>query len=653
MTWVPHDASVVLPPETPKAGGTGKVDAAAKYLGETAEDAGQFQMSVRGAQRELIGMKSAAVQKIEAKLGERLIPGAQTLQRSVSSAKAAFEAYAAEVSRINGDADGVVSSINEALGVIRGSAGKIEEISERIRSHVSYAWHEVPPGVMPEPALGSGAKDLTAAEESAAVGTLRSMYEYEWLVAASSWHKALESVDAALVSWNQLIEDRKSAEGALVQALGRTDLGQLIALHGGSQKMPQFTIANTVAGELWGEESEDLTLAKDHPLLKNLIGTESGEHVFDSPPDPENVAANWSKLSDASKERLIDEVPWVIGNLPGLPYDVRDQANRKLLEYYVLHGDEMTAKCNAALDEVLIAISKDNGRPPVSIVALNFEGPVPKAAMGYGDLDTAKNVTWEVPGMFSDAHAALPGWDKASKNVYAEQLTVLDRAGRKEEGNAVIAFLEYDTPDLVTVLAPGSAREGAKRIAAELDGTAATRNHNTPLPNLAVIAHSYGTTTAANALTLVTHSVQSFTMLGSAGLDGGMLDQFTDLKVDSDANGVQKIYTSMASKDKTAPFGSGLSNRLQPNPECALFDPTIDGAQQFSSDGEGDFKATTGHDTLNAEGGGYFDKDTQSLWNSAAVSVGEVSKAVGQVDVTSTDPWQVFGRMMFSNMGSV
>jgi hypothetical protein len=653
MTWVPHDASVVLPPETPKAGGTGKVDAAARYLGETVEDAGQFQVSVRGAQRELIGMKSAAVQKIGAKLGERLIPGAQTLQRSASSAKAAFETYAAEVSRINGDADGVVSSINEALGVIRGSAGKIEEIAERIRSYVSYAWNEVPPGVMPDPVLGSGAKDLTAAQESAAVATLRSMYEYEWLVAASSWHAALDTVNAALRSWLQLIEDRKLAEGALVQALERTDLGQLIALHGGPEKMPQFTIAATVAGELWGEEAEDLMLAKDHPLLKGLIGSESGEHVFDVPPDPDGVAAKWSKLSDGEKARLIDEVPWVIGNLPGLPYDVRDQANRKLLEYYVLHGDEMTATCNTALDEVLIAMSKDNGRPPVSIVALNFEGPVPKVAMGYGDLDAAKNVTWEVPGMFSDASAALPGWDRASKNVYAEQLTVLDRAGRKEEGNAVIAFLEYDTPDLVTVLAPGSAREGAQRFAAELDGTVATRNHNVPLPNLAVIAHSYGTTTAANALTLVNHSVQSFTMLGSAGLDGETVEQFSDLKVDSDANGVQKIYTSMASKDMTAPFGSGLSNRLQPNPERALFDPTIDGAKQFSSDGEGDFKATTGHDTLNAEGGGYFDKDTQSLWNSAAVSVGEIFKVVGQVEVASTDIWQIVGRQFLMNMGSV
>lgn len=649
MTYVPAEASFVLPSETPKAGGTGKIDAAAAYVQEIAEDAGQFQTSVRGAQREFIGVTSKGVKKIDSKLGERLIPGAQTLQRSASSAKTAFHSYAAEVSRINGDADNVVTNIDDALGTIRTQSGLIEEIARKIRCSAEYTWNVVPPGAMPDPALDHRAKDMTAAEESAAVHTLRSLYEQQWLAAASSWNTALNTINAALRSWPTLIEERKTAETRLVQALEQTEIGQLISINGGPKQMPPFTIANTVSGELWGEDAVDLKLAKDHPLLKNLIGTASGEHVFDSPPNPDDVAANWSKLSDSDKERLINEVPWVIGNLPGLPFGVRDQANRKLLDYYVVHGDEMSATCNTALDEVLLAISKDDGEPPVSIVALNFESPVPKVAMGYGDLDVAKNVTWEVPGMLSDANAALPGWDTASKNVHAEQLRTLTATGGEGEGNAVVAFLEYDTPDLVTVLNANAAREGAKRFAAELDGTFATRGLNAALSNLAVIAHSYGTTTAANALTLVNHNVQSFTMLASAGLDGETVKRFADLHVDEDNSGVKKIYTTLADADGLAPFGSNASKRKQPNAGAAdSLDLVIEGAYSFSSDGDGDLKATDSHDTINSKGQGYLDLGTQSIWNAAATSMGEIGKVRGPLAIVETPPPGSFVRSWLS-----
>ncbi|QIM15918.1 hypothetical protein G7067_04980 [Leucobacter insecticola] len=331
----------------------------------------------------------------------------------------------------------------------------------------------------------------------------------------------------------------------------------------------------------------------------------------------------------------------MIGNLPGLPFGVRDRANRMLLEYYALHGGEMSAACSKAFAEVMQAVNADDGEPPVSVVALNLEGPVPMVAMGYGDLDAAQNLTVESAGMFSNADAALPGWDTASKNLYAEQVTLLERSGRDIEGNAVIVYLEYDTPDLVTVLMPFSARTGAERLALEIDGVFATRAANVPLPNLAALAHSYGTTTMANALTLVTHKVQSFTMLASAGLDGQKIKDFSDLKVESAPDGSPAIYTTMASKDYVARIGSSLSGRLQPNPEVALKWPTIDGAHQFSSDGAGEFSPTTGHPLLAADGGGYMDEGTQALWNSAAVTMGAADLVVGELNVTSTPVWQV------------
>lgn len=630
MTYVPPDALATMPSRNPKVGGTGKIDSAAAYVQEIAEDASRFEVLVRGAQRGFDVVTSKAVDKIDAKLGESLIPGAQTLQRSASAAKTAFNAYAAEVSRINAAADRALAKADLALGAIRTHSATIEEISRKIRWNPVYSWKEAPSAALPDPTLGSRARDLTAAQAEGMVGALRVAYEYQWFVAASLWREALGRIDSAVMTWATLFSDRVEAEKQLVRALSQTDIGQLISIHGGVKRMPPYTIANAVSGELWGEKAADAKLAKNHPLLKDLIGPMPGEHVFDSPPDPEVVAKNWAKLDDAERERLINEVPWVIGNLPGLPFVVRDQANRMLLDYYIVHSEQMGAVCNTALDDVLLTLSKDDGEPSISIVALNFEGRVPMVAMGYGGLDVAKNVSWVVPGMLSDAHEAYPGLGIASKNLYAEQLRVLRAAGRGEEGNAIVAFMEYDTPDGSNVLAAGSAREGATRLSAELDGTTATRNLNMVLPNQAVLGHSYGTTTAANALTQVNHSVQSFTMIASAGLDGKYVKSLTDLKVDQNGDNVRKIYTTLADADSIAPIGSNLSGRKTPNPEgTGRLELLIDGAYTFSSDGTGALKATDSHDPTNDRGQGYFDLGTQSLWNAAATSMGDVDSVRG------------------------
>ncbi|QIM15917.1 hypothetical protein G7067_04975 [Leucobacter insecticola] len=286
MTDVPADAASVLPNATPKAGGTGKIDAAAAFAQELVNDANQFQLSVQGAQSEFYGVKSKGIDKLDAKLGDRLIPGAQTLERSASESKAAFDTYAAEVTRINKDADRVVEQINDALATIRIAVGTIDEISRIIRSYQTYTWRDVPPGAMPDPRLGSDAADLTSAERAVEVQTLRSVYEYQWGVATSNWLSAVADINRAVQTWSTLIKERESAEGALVKALEMTGIGELISINGGVSGLPAFTIAQRVSGELWGEESAALSLAKEHPLLENLLGTSDGERSFESPPHP-------------------------------------------------------------------------------------------------------------------------------------------------------------------------------------------------------------------------------------------------------------------------------------------------------------------------------------------------------------------------------
>lgn len=238
--------------------------------------------------------------------------------------------------------------------------------------------------------------------------------------------------------------------------------------------------------------------------------------------------------------------------------------------------------------------------------------------------------------MFNDVEKGLPGWDKGSRNLYREQSDELRRAGRGGEGTALVVFLSYDTPNFLTVLSAQTAQDAAGRLAAEIDGTYATRSENTPLPNLGTIGHSYGTTVLVNAFTLTKHPVQSVTLVASAGIDGGTVTSFDQLNVDRDAAGHPKVYTTMAAKDNLAPFGSNVSGRLQPNPNAAwTADAYIGGAYSFSSDGHGDLKATTGHSIIQDDRQGYLDPGTQALRNVAAVSIGEPGRIVG--DTTRTE----------------
>jgi hypothetical protein len=166
---------------------------------------------------------------------------------------------------------------------------------------------------------------------------------------------------------------------------------------------------------------------------------------------------------------------------------------------------------------------------------------------------------------------------------------------------------------------------------------------------------------AADALTRTKYSIDSFTMLGSAGIDTGVVTSLSELHVEQ-TGGLPGIYTAAASLDHLAPFGATFGLRAQPNPE-ALFSPgtawalplekpeTTSGAQSFSAEGAtlpgGEvLKQTKGHSALGKEtppnflngtapeGFGYLDKKTESLQNAAYTTVGLPEGVVG--GLTST-----------------
>jgi len=378
------------------------------------------------------------------------------------------------------------------------------------------------------------------------------------------------------------------------------------------------------------------------------------QEFWKHPPSPDKVAKWWTGLGEAAKEAFQTAAPGVLGNLAGLPYAVRDRCNRSVYEEALLH----TTGLSPEQRKVLSALERVFADPSTSLVCFNLDAPVPMVAVGYGDLDTADTVTWAAPGMNSDAADATESWSRAAQNLYREQ-------GKLDKGrsHAVVGWLGYDTPDLVSVNTPALAQDGSWRFANELDGTHATRaaHPSVPFPYVSVVAHSYGTTMAADALTHVKHTVDSFTMLGSAGIDTQVVSSLSDLHV-KHAGGRPSIYTTAAELDFLAPFGSAMGGRAEPNPETrtnlgtavamplkgVLNQPqSMGGAQSFSSEGavlpSGEvLKQTKGHSTVGEhvdglnplngiapEGFGYLDTGTEALRNAGFTTIGQSGSVVG------------------------
>jgi hypothetical protein len=638
MTWVPASAGEVLV-GTPVAGAVDQIDAVGAFLSDAQADALGFAQSMQRARAGLYSSSGAAIARLDEKITGSLAPGGLMLSESSTAAKRCVDSYAAEVDRIHGEAIRVRHSVDDHLVSIRAQVQTIESISVAIGASASYAWNVGAPGQMPDPRLGSRAGGLSPEERDAALRNLRFAYEGEWSRAAVVWHFDIDEIGSAKTRWSVLIEERYAAEQRLVAGLEETAIGRLITLGTGGEQSAKRTIALGVSGELWGVRDAPAPLSTEHPLLLELIGRRDGGDIWHNPGDAATIAANWENLTEVEQNALIAAVPWVIGNLPGLPSWARDQANRIQVDFYRDHPQLLNADQLRLMAEVQRILAREEKQavpdPPIQLLALDPLGAVPKAAVAYGDLDTATHTTWAVPGMDSDAANGLAGMDESSLNLYWAQRDLDGFSGRR---NAVVAWLGYDTPGAPPgdwgVVGSEYALAAAPRLAAELDGQFAARSAGGEgVPVTSVLAHSYGTTVATIALTMVAHPVDALVMLGSAGLDTDAVPTLDALNVKEVSSGQRAIYTAHASGDHLAPTGAGAARRGQPNPDATApfglqnYSPVYGGALLFSAEGDPSrgLLATDGHSMIGesdsagfqgmsaSEGHGYMDQGTQAL----------------------------------------
>lgn len=151
------------------------------------------------------------------------------------------------------------------------------------------------------------------------------------------------------------------------------------------------------------------------------------------------------------------------------------------------------------------------------------------------------------------------------------------------------------------------------------------------------VAHSYGTTTAAVALTQPGIHVDNFITLGSAGLPDNV-DTAADLNAGQVYSGHarDKMPGETESGDQWASLGRDTSRDHHVDPIKPEF-----GSHAFGTDTGGDAgRVVTDHSTLmsdNGEQAGYLDKRTESLKNTARVIMGETELITPYAPLGPTD----------------
>lgn len=257
---------------------------------------------------------------------------------------------------------------------------------------------------------------------------------------------------------------------------------------------------------------------------------------------PQEVASWWSSLSDDDKQWMINQHPDVIGNLEGVDYTSRNQANRIMLprlqqqakeelDAYVakvgphMNGPELEefVRLSArvkALDQIDQTLKQEADGVPRYLMQLDPSGPNILAAVSQNNPDDADHIGVIVPGMTT----SVAGNGKGGSILdYDDHARVMRESAERAAGHgqkvAMVSFFGYDAPPgVIRASNTDMAQAGAKKLSSFLTGIDAAREHGAGDAHITVAAHSYGSTTAGIAATLVGDGViDDLVQFGSPG----------------------------------------------------------------------------------------------------------------------------------------
>ncbi|MEV7088728.1 alpha/beta hydrolase [Streptomyces sp. NPDC093085] len=253
----------------------------------------------------------------------------------------------------------------------------------------------------------------------------------------------------------------------------------------------------TVDTKTWTDAAgdADAVRAMAHTYLKDNI-------PLDSPPAERTTW--WTHLTQAEREQYLATYPDIIGNLDGIPAEVRDTANRDNLQLLIgelagRDGEKARAQLEGlrSIDQQLREKPRD-GAPPMYLLGIGDQGNG-RAIVSFGNPDAARNVAAYVPGLGTK----LDG-DFAETDIQRARDTAKGARGY-DKSSAAIVWLGYDAPQLpaeslinnTDVMFEGRAKAGASSYNQFMAGISSTNQHADP--HVTAIGHSYGSFTVGQA----------------------------------------------------------------------------------------------------------------------------------------------------------
>lgn len=324
---------------SPVAGDPSEAHSAALHLGRVLSRCQRFVTLTEDARMSLGRNSSQSISRLNLGLSSHVLDAARRVFASIEIGRAAFQTYGVRIEEIHFQARHIGHDVEAQLDVIRLCTAGVEKIEASLGRRLSSDWQAGVPLLMPEPLVPSESASVSNA--LLRYGSLDALAN-EWREAASRWWSAIEQIERWHTKWRGLYYDRIEVERRLVSALSGTDLGEGLGF--GSDGDPILVAAAapgagvaTSAMFLRGKSVPDDNPAtrRSHPLLAVLYREFTGSVALNGKQMPvAEVESWWAQLSDRDKHTLTTEVPLVVGNLNGVPLDVRIKANSISAKYF-------------------------------------------------------------------------------------------------------------------------------------------------------------------------------------------------------------------------------------------------------------------------------------------------------------------------------
>lgn len=265
-------------------------------------------------------------------------------------------------------------------------------------------------------------------------------------------------------------------------------------------------------------------------------------------PDSDPVAVNkwWNSLSSKQRSGLIEQHLPELGNLNGVPVAVRNEINQAVMNDDVDRVRDSANRHRVSVDEVLSHAGRyglsatdvcrynngfrtqegliasahaedEHGRSP-EVFLFKYQpeafGGDGAAAIAMGNPDTAPNTAVLVKGMGSGVRQGTLA------NPDGRRLFHESNCADWGKDTAVLMWVGYDAPNGPLdsgLYEPNLARAGGRALAADVNSLTVT--HQGEPAHIAVVGHSYGSTTVSDAAAASAMRVHDVVLLGCPGTD--------------------------------------------------------------------------------------------------------------------------------------